>query len=145
MLYTTNKCVTVSEWPLGSQTMLIHTTDGTIECNMEHFTRIQDLFFPVNYVLTQSVLQAHSPNAGIEHSTSLSGMLIQLSNTLQYADTILPRPVFRLPCFAITNSLPRLSVQDSSLYYLTFLSHTHHMPPTFPCRSRKLTTCPISF
>jgi hypothetical protein len=62
--------------------MLIYTTDGTTESNTEHFTKTQELFFLVNSVFTQSVLQAHSPNAGIKHSTSLTGTLIHLSNTL---------------------------------------------------------------
>jgi hypothetical protein len=90
---------------LGFKIMLIYTTDGTIESNTEHFTRIQELLFPVNSVLPQSVLQAHSLNAGIEHSTSLRGTLIHLSNTLQYADTIPLRSVFQLPRFTISNFL----------------------------------------
>jgi hypothetical protein len=34
------------------------------------------ILFTVNPVLIQSVLQAHSPDAGVEHSTSLTGTLI---------------------------------------------------------------------
>jgi hypothetical protein len=130
---------------MGSQIMLIYTTDGTTESNTEHFTRTQQLFFPVNSVLTQSLLQAHSPNTGLEHSTSLTGTFIQFSNTLQYADTIPLRSVFQLPCFAIANTLPRLSAQDSFLLYLPVLSHAYCTPRMFPHCSRELTTHPISF
>jgi hypothetical protein len=95
----------ITKWPLGSQIMLIYTTDGTIESNTEHFTRIQEVFFPFNSVLTQLVLQAYSPNASIEHSASLTGTLTHLSNTLQYTDTIPLCSVFQLHCFTIANTL----------------------------------------
>jgi hypothetical protein len=91
--------------------MLIYTTDGIIESNTEHITRIRELFFPVNSILTQLVLQTHSTNTGIEHSMSLTGTPIHLSNTLQYADTIPLCSVFQLPRFAITNTLPCLLAQ----------------------------------
>jgi hypothetical protein len=89
--------------------MLIYTTDGTTESNTDHFTSIQELFFLVNSILTQPLLQAHSPNAGIKHSTSLTGTLTHLSKTLQYAYTIHVHSVCQLPRFAIANTLLCLS------------------------------------
>jgi hypothetical protein len=103
--------------------MLIYTTDGTVESNTEHFTRIQELFFPVNSVLTQSVLQAHSPNTGIEHSTAPTGTLIHSSNTPLYADTIPLRSVFQLPRFAIANTALPLSASPTD-----FPPHNTHIP-----------------
>jgi hypothetical protein len=126
--------------------MLIYTTGGTIESNTEHFTRIQELFFPVSFILTQSVLQAHSSNVDIEHSTSLISTLIHLSNTLQYAVTIPLHSVFQLPCFAVANTLPCLSalLQLTSLH-TTFTFQSYLMPQTFPHCLRELTTRPLSF
>jgi hypothetical protein len=104
----------VTELPLESQVTLVYTADGTIESNAEHFTRIQELFFPVNSLLTQLALQAHSPNAGIKHSASLT-VHVFACPTLCSVQT-------RSPITQSSNFLTSLSPTHSLLLSTRFLS-----------------------
>jgi hypothetical protein len=120
--------IIVTEWPLGSQIMLIYTTDWTVESNTEHLTRIQELFFPVNSVLTQSVLQAHSPNAGPK--TQYCSTQTQPPFTLcsSFLDLLSPTHYLASWHKILFSST---STQHSHSSLISCLSHTSNIPRLF--------------